>query len=171
MEWRIWITKWFLFCSDIQDYIEYINKKHETLTTIPPIHVYINRINNRLVFKIKDGYKVELQTPETIKLFGSTKNKRIDKIKNGGISSLEEVEVVLIQYNLVDNQYQQKYEVSKTFNPNKYYAYLLNVEPSNLVYFKTYNTEFDKVIIKFADQNDRPLEIEDKVNLTLLIKK
>ena len=123
------------------------------------------------MFKIKDGYKVELQTPETIKLFGSTKNKRIDKIKNGGISSLEEVEVVLIQYNLVDNQYQQKYEVSKTFNPNKYYAYLLNVEPSNLVYFKTDNTEFDKVIIKFADQNDRPLEIEDKVNLTLLIKK
>ena len=123
------------------------------------------------MFKIKDGYKVELQTPETIKLFGSTKNKRIDKIKNGGISSLEEVEVVLIQYNLVDNQYQQKYGVSKTFNPNKYYAYLLNVEPSNLVYFKTYNTEFDKVIIKFADQNDRPLEIEDKVNLTLLIKK
>ena len=48
---------------------------------------------------------------------------------------------------------------------------MLNVEPSNLVYFKTYNTEFDKVITKFADRNDRPLEIEDKVNLTLLIKK
>ena len=49
-------------------------KKHETLTTIPPIRVYINRINNRLVFKIKDGYKLKLQTPETMKLFGSTKN-------------------------------------------------------------------------------------------------
>ena len=45
---------------DIQDYIEYIIKKHEALTTNPPIHVYINRINNRLVFKIKDGYKLEL---------------------------------------------------------------------------------------------------------------
>ena len=42
--------------SDIQDYIEYIIKNHETLTKIPPIHVYIIRINNRLVFKIKDGY-------------------------------------------------------------------------------------------------------------------
>ena len=52
--------------SDIQDYIEHI-KKHETLTTIPPIHVYINRINNRLVFKIKYGYKQELQTPEVLK--------------------------------------------------------------------------------------------------------
>ena len=45
--------------SDIQDYIEFIIKKHETLTTIPPIHVYINRINNKLVFEIKDGYKLE----------------------------------------------------------------------------------------------------------------
>ena len=59
--------------SDVQDYIEYILKKHETLTKIPPIHVYINGFNNRLVFKLKDGYKVELQMPETMKLFGSTK--------------------------------------------------------------------------------------------------
>ena len=67
--------------SDIQDYIKYIIKKHETLTTIPPIHVYINRINHRLVFKIKDGYKLELQTPETMKLFGSTQkiNRRNKK--------------------------------------------------------------------------------------------
>ena len=57
--------------------IEYIIKKHET---IPVIHVFINRINKRLVIKIKDRYKLELQTPETIKLFGSTK-KLIDKSK------------------------------------------------------------------------------------------
>ena len=63
--------------SDIQDYIEFIIKKHETLTTIPPINVYINRVNYRLVFKVKDGYKLELQTPETMKLFSSTK-KLID---------------------------------------------------------------------------------------------
>ena len=75
-----------LILSDIQDYIGYIIKKHETLTTIPPIHVYINTINNRLVFKIKDGYKLELQTPETMKLFGSTK-KLIDKIKKQRKSS------------------------------------------------------------------------------------
>ena len=59
--------------SDIQDYIEYIIKKHETLTTTHAIHVYINRINKRLVFKIKDRYKLELQTSKTIKCFGSTK--------------------------------------------------------------------------------------------------
>ena len=60
--------------TDIQDYIEHIIKKHETFPTNPPIHIYINRINNRLVLKIKDGYKLKLQTPETMKLFSSTKN-------------------------------------------------------------------------------------------------
>ena len=58
--------------SNIQDYIKYVFKKHETLT-VPPIHVYINRINNRLVVKIKDGYRLELQTPETMKIFDSAK--------------------------------------------------------------------------------------------------
>ena len=81
------------------------------------------------------------------------------------------VKVFLVQYNLLDNQYQQKFEVLYTFTLNKSYSYLLNVEPSNLMFLKTYNTEFDEIIIKFTDQNGRPLEIEDKVNLTLLINK
>ena len=90
---------------DIQHYIEYIIKKHKTLTTIPPIHVCINRINNRLEFKIKDGYKLQLQTPETMKLFGSTK-KSIDKTTNGeNVPRLEVVKLVLVQCNLVGNQY------------------------------------------------------------------
>ena len=133
--------------SDIEDWIKFIIKKHGTLTAIPPIHVYINRINNRLVFKIKDGYNLELQT---LKLFGSTK-KLIDKKKN--VLSLEVVKLVLVQCNLVDNQYQQKSEVLYTFTPNKFYAYLLNDEPSKLVFLKTYNTEFDEIMITFTDQN------------------
>ena len=60
--------------SNIQNFIEYIIKKHETLTSIHPIHVQINKINNRLVLKIKSGYKLELQTTETMKLFATTKN-------------------------------------------------------------------------------------------------
>ena len=55
--------------SDIQNYTKYIIKKHETLPTVPPIYFYINRINDTLVFKVKDGYEVELQTPETMILF------------------------------------------------------------------------------------------------------
>ena len=59
--------------SDIQDYIENIISKRETLTKILLTHIYINKINNRLVFKIKHGYKLELQSPETMKSFDTTK--------------------------------------------------------------------------------------------------
>ena len=79
--------------------------------------------------------------------------------------------VVLVQYNLVDNQYQQKSEVLYTFTLNKSNVYLLNVEVSNLVSLKTYTREFDEIIITFTDQNYRPLEIEDKIDLTLLVNK
>ena len=120
---------------------------------------------------MKDGYKLKLQTNETTKLFGSTK-KLIDKTKNGEkVLSLEVAEVALVQCNLVDNQYQQKSEVLYTFTPNKSYAHLLNIEPSNVVFLKTYNTEFDKIILTFTGENGRPLEIDDKENLTLLINK
>ena len=71
----------------------------------------------------------------------------------------------------VDNQYRQKSKVLYTFTPNKFYSYLLNVEPSNLVFLETYKTEFDEIIKTFTDKNGRPLEIEDKVDLTLLINK
>ena len=92
--------------SDVQVYIKYILKKlNKTLATTPPIHIYINRINNRLVFNIKDEYKLELQKPETMKLFDSIK-KLIDKTKKGkNALSLEVVVIVLVQCNLVDYQY------------------------------------------------------------------
>ena len=83
------------------------------------------------------------------------------------MQSFEVVKVV--QCNLVGNQYQQKSEVLYTFTPNKSYAYLLNAEPINLVFLKTYNTEFDEINITFADQNGRPIKIEDKINSTFPI--
>ena len=123
------------------------------------------------MFQIKYGYKLVLQMPETMKWFGCTK-KLLNKTKiEEKVSSLEVVEVVLVQCNLKDNQNRQKSKVLYTFTPNKYCAYLLNVEPSSLLFLKTNNTEFDEIIIAFTDQNGRPLEIEDKVNLTLLINK
>ena len=66
--------------DDIQDYFEFIIKKHETLTDNPPVKIYPNKIKNRIVFKIKTGYKLELLTPETMKLLGSTK-KDVDSDK------------------------------------------------------------------------------------------
>ena len=98
------------------------------------------------------------------KLIGKTKNEENEPI-------LEVVEAVWVQSNLVDDQYQQKSEILYFFTPNKFYVYLLNVEPSNWVFLKTYNTELDEIIITFTDQNGRMLEIEDKVNLALLINK
>ena len=68
--------------SSIQDYFEFIIKKHETLTENPSKQIYLNKIKNRIVFKIKTCYKLELLTPETIKLLGST-NKVVDQDKNG----------------------------------------------------------------------------------------
>ena len=61
--------------SDIQDYIRHIIEKQEALSDNPVVHIYISRINKKLVFKIKDGCMIEFQTPETMKLFGSTKNR------------------------------------------------------------------------------------------------
>ena len=63
--------------NDIQDYFEFIIKKHETLTENPPVSIYPNKIKNRIVFKIKIGYKLELLTPETMRLLGSTKKMLI----------------------------------------------------------------------------------------------
>ena len=80
-------------------------------------------------------------------------------------------DVVLVQFNLVGNQDQQKSEVLYTFMSNKSNTYLLDVEPKNLVFLKTFNTKFDHITTTFTNQNVRPLEIEYKVNLTLLITK
>ena len=86
--------------------------------------------------------------------------------------SLEAVEVLLVQCNLVHNQYQRNPEVLYTFMSDKSYVHLLNIEPSNLVFLiiLTNNTEFGE-IIAFTNQNGGPLEIKDKVKLTLLINK
>ena len=84
-----------------------------------------------------------------MKLYGSTKKLTEKNWKQ--VSSIEVVKVFLVQCNLVNNEYQQKSEVLHTFTPNESYAYLLNVESSNLVFLKTYNTEFAEVIIKFTE--------------------
>ena len=84
--------------------------------------------------------------------------------------SLEVVEVVLVQCAVADPQYQQTFEVLYTFTSNKSYAYLLNVESSNLVIFSN-NTVFEKIIITFTYQNGRPFKIKNRVNLLLFIIK
>ena len=89
--------------SDIQDYFEYILKKHGEDIDKPSVQIYVNKIENRVTFKIKNGYSLELLTLETMKLLGSTENK-IAKDKNGeNIPHLEITEVILVHCNIVNN--------------------------------------------------------------------
>ena len=92
--------------SDIQDYFEYILKKYSESVDNPSIRMYINRIENRTTFKIKNGYYLELLTPETMKLLGSTESKITKNKKGENVLHLEVVELVLVHYNLVNNDYQ-----------------------------------------------------------------
>ena len=153
----------------IQNCIEYIIKKHETVAETAPILIYANKISNRIVFKIKTGYKLELLSKETTKLLGSTKDT-IDADKNSeNVPRLENVEVVLVHCNLVNNSYQQASRALFTFVPNKQYGQLISISPNSLIFLKTMNTELSEIEIWFTDQNNNSLEIEDNVNISLII--
>ena len=154
----------------IQDYIEYIIKKHETIGETATILIYANTINNRIVFKIKAGYKLELLSKETMKLLESAKDI-IDSDKNSenDVPRLENVDVVLVHCNLVNNSYQQASRVLFPFVPNKQYGQLISISPNSLIFLKAMNTEFSEIEIWFTDQNNNSLEIEDNVNISLII--
>ena len=144
--------------SDIQDYFEFIIKKHETLAENPPIQIYPNKIKNRIVFKIKTGFKLELLFPETMKLLGSAK-KDVDKDKDGeDAPKLESVEVILVHCNLVNNSYQQASKVLFTFVLNKQFGQLITISLHLLTMLKTTNAEFQSIQLWFTDQNNRPLK-------------
>ena len=155
--------------SEIQNYIEYIIKKHRKIGETAPILIYANTIDNRIVFKIKTGYKLKLLSKETIKLLASAKDI-IDADKNSeNVPRLENIEVVLVHCNLVNNSYQQASRVLFTFVPTKQYGQLISISPKSLIFLKTMNTEFSEIEVCFTDQNNNALEIEDNVNISLII--
>ena len=101
-----------------------------------------------------------------MKLLGSTKNK-ITKDKIGeNVPHLEITEVVLAPCNIVSNDYQQDSRDLQAFVPNKSFGSLVEISP-NHIFLKTFNSEFQEIKIWFTDQNSQPLELEDKINLTL----
>ena len=143
--------------GDIQDNFEFIMKKNVIINDNPSVKIYSNKIKNRIVFKIKNGYKLELLTPETMKLLGSTK-KVVDKDKNGeNVSKLEIVEVVLVHCNLVKNDYQHTSKLLFTFVPNKKFGQLINIFPNPFTMMNTVNTEFSYVEVWFTDQSSKAL--------------
>ena len=105
-----------------------------------------------------------------MKLLGSTKWK-ISKDKNGeNVPYLEITEVVLVHCNMVNNDYQQDSRVLYTFIPNKPCSSLLDVSPTNHIFFKTFNSEYNEIEVWFTDRNSQSLEIEDRIDLAMVIK-
>ena len=149
--------------SDVQYYFEHFLKKHGENTDSPSVKIYVNKIENGITFKIKAGYCLELLTPETMKLIGSTKNK-IVRNKNGeNVQHLKITEIVLVHCDIINNDYQQDSRVLYTYVLNKPFCSLLEVSSTNFIPLKTFNSEFE-------DQNSQPLEIEHIINLILIIK-
>ena len=110
---------------DIQDYFEYILEKHRDNIDEPSVQIHVNKIESRVPFKIKNGYSLELLTPETMKLSGSTENK-ITKDKIGeNMPHFEITEVVLAHRNIANNDYHQDSRVLYAFVPNKPFGSLL----------------------------------------------
>ena len=156
--------------SDIQDYFEYILKKHSESVDNPSIRIYVNQIENRITFKIKNGYYLELLTPEKMKLLRSTENKITKDKSDENVPRLEVVELVLVHCNLVNNDYQQDSRILYAFVSSKAFDSLLEISPTNYVFLKTFNSEFQEIKAWFTDQTSKPLELEDKINVTLIIK-
>ena len=144
--------------SDVQDSLEYTLKKHGENIENSSIKIYVNKIENRITFKVKNGYSLELLTPETMRLLGSTENK-ITKDKNGkNVPHLEITEVVLVQEFCIH-----------LFQINHLGIYQ-KFPQTNHIFLKTFNSEFQTTEVWFTDQNSQPLEKEDRINLTLEIK-
>ena len=105
-----------------------------------------------------------------MKLLGSIKNEII-KDKNGeNVPHLEVTEVVLVHCNIVNNDYQQDSKILYTFVLNKPFGSLLEISPTNHIFLKTFNSEFQYIEVWFTDQNSQLLEIEGRINLTMVIK-
>ena len=100
-----------------------------------------------------------------MKLLGST-----EKMNGKNVPHLEIAEVIWAHCNIVNNDYQQDSITLYTFAPNKAFASLIEVFSPNHIFLETFNSEFQKTKVWFTDQNSRPLEVEEKIKVTLIIK-
>ena len=159
--------------SQIQNhFLDEVIKKHEsnfTSNELSPILIYANRILNRVSFRIKTGYKLELLTNETMRLLGV--GPIIDATKNvENVPKLEILRNVLVFCNLVENVYLQDSKLLFSFAPNSRFGSLLSITPQVLKYCDTVDSIFDYIEISFTDQNGGPLEIDDDITVTIIIK-
>ena len=122
---------------------------------------------NTVTFRIKTGYKLELLTNEAMRILGD--GPIIDTTKNGeNVPKLEIVRNALAFCNLVENVYLQDSKLLFSFVPNSRFGSLVSITPQALKYCDTVDSIFDYIEISFADQNGRPLEIDDDVTVTVI---
>ena len=105
-----------------------------------------------------------------MKLLGSTENKTTKDKNDENAPHFEITELVLVNCNIVNNDYQQDSRVLYMFVPSKPFGSLLDISRTNHIFLKTFNSEYDEIIVWFTDQNSQPLEIEDRINLTMVVK-
>ena len=105
-----------------------------------------------------------------MKLIGSTENKITKDKKGENVPHVQITEVVLVHCNIVNIDYQQDSRVLYTFVQNKPFGSLLEISSTNHIFLKTFNSEYDEIIVWFTDQTSRPLETEDIINLTMVVK-
>ena len=129
--------------------------------------IYVNKIEKRIEFEIKTGYNLDLLTPVTMKLLGSTKSKITKKENGENVSNFEITELLFVQY-IINNNYQRNSRVLYTYIPNESFGQLLDISPKNFIFLKTFNSLFSYMEVWLTDQNSNPLEIEDKINITLV---
>ena len=156
----------------MQNYsLDEVIKKHESSVKSneqSPILIYVNRVLNRVSFRIKAGYKLELLTNETMRLVG---DGPIIDTKNGeNVPKLEIVRNALVFCNLVENTYLQDSKLLFSFVPNCRFGSLLSITPQVLKYCDTVDSIFDYIEISFTDQNGRPLQIDDDITVSIIIK-
>ena len=156
--------------SDIQDCFEYILKKHSENVDNPSIKISVNKIENRSTFKTKTRYYLEFLPPKTMKLLGSTESKKTKDKNREQVPHLEVAEIVLVHCNIINNNYQQDSRILYTFVLNKPFRSLLEISSTNHIILKTFNSEFQEIKVWFTDQNSKPLEVVDKINLIMIIK-
>ena len=105
-----------------------------------------------------------------MKLLESTKNKITKDKKDENMPRLEITDIVLFHCNIVNNDFQQDSRVLYTFVPTKHFGSILEVSPTNHIFLKTFSSEYDNIKVWFTDQNSQPSEMEDRINLTMVIK-
>ena len=157
----------------IQNYfLDEVIKKHESSVKSneqSPILIFANRILNRVVLRIKTGYKLELLTNETMRLIGD--GPIIDTTKNGeNVPKLEIVRSVLVFCNLVQNVNLQDSKLLFSFVPNSRFGSLLSITPQVLKYCNTVDSIFDYIKVLFIDQSGRPLEIDDDITVSIIMR-